>query len=339
MFAKRGWTEFVRDPQTQALVDAARQAARSRLYSEASRDIQRLGLAGLGIGAAARGATGLAGLLRKNLNTRAQPAVVTLPYPVEEEEGNDKAVRKKAADSPAAGVFRKLAASTFDITGKTAIPWYRPAMMLAGMGGLYGGWKGVDVVLDAQRKATREKELEEARQEFHDALFAQYDKPLRTGSRAKQSDDARTSLCARLGGVFDAMEKVAQAVKSGSRLGDLTGEAAGWYGTYAALSGLATGALVYEQARKRQRRRILDAAIKRRERHRYYTAPPEIVAMPEPVRKINKPSLNDEKRQLIEGPSTELVETKLAGDSPSLREGQDVNTTRTTAHSTEPCAP
>lgn len=317
-----------RSPDTTAFVEAATNAANANMRNEAARDVGRLGLAMLGIGGAARGATGLAGLLRNNLRRTAAPAVMTLPYPVADEEEQPRRKPKAASDAPAAlspgrRVFRKAA---FEVTGKTALPWYRPAMLLAGMGGLYGGWKGVDAVLDAQRRTSREQELEEAKQEFHDALFQQYDRPLKSAPLpAKKASDAADGgpapgdLCDRLGGVFDRLEKAAQLLKEGSRIGDIGGEAAGWYGTYAALSGLATGALVYEQARKRQRRAILDKALKRRERHRYYTAPPEIVAMPEPVLSIKKPSLKDEAQQLSQAPESELVETKLAGDAAPFR--------------------
>lgn len=324
--------DFIRSPQTQAFVDAANQAANANIRGEAGRDVGRLGLAMLGLGAAGRGAVGLAGLLKRNLSTRSGPAVITLPYPVEDDD--EPAARKlkaAAADNPGGRVYEKVA---FDVTRKTAIPWYRPAMMLAGLGGLYGGWKGVDAALDAQRAASRKREVEEARQEFHDALLAQYDKPIKSSPLQlpkKAAQDTAESVAGRLGRVFDRLEKVAQAVKddvlagrpsrlaggtvkAAGRLSDIGGEATGLYGTYAALSGLATGALVYEQARKRQRRAILDKALKRRERHRYYTAPPEIVALPEPVRAMPKPNLKAEMKSLAAPPETELVENKLGAD-------------------------
>ena len=300
-----------RSPDTAAFVESANRAANINMRNEAARDIGNLGLSMLGIGVAARGATGLAGLLRKNLRRTATPTVMTLPYPVETDDDEDKKPRKIKTASPGQQTFRKV---SFEVTAKTALPWYRPAMLLAGMGGLYGGWKGVDAMLDSHRRTTREQELEEAKQEFHDALFQQYDKPLKSaplpGKKSAQ-DAGMPSLCTRLGNIFDGLEKTAQLIKEGSRIGDIGGEAAGWYGTYAALSGLATGALVYEQAKKRQRRAILDKAIKRRERHRYYTAPPEIVAMPEPVSSIKKPSPKDEAQQASLAPESELITTQL----------------------------
>lgn len=415
-----GTTPNLRTTPTQAFVAAANQAANANMRSQAYGDIGQLGLAMLGIGAAARGATGLAGLLRKNLASKAGPQVVTLPYPVADEDDdrqkkrasafvrvplagaavgaglgglhslttgdrldqslgrgaiaggvgglsaigggvvgtvgtglglaalaglsrgrlrqtlmrmsptqirntlltgsaagagsgaafgyvgahrymNDKpAARPAAPATPADRAYKKA----FDVTSKTAIPWYRPAMLLAGMGGLYGGWKGVDAALDAQRRSARDKEVEEAKREFHDALMAQYDKPLKTS--LGKAGAAPADLLAGLGRVFGQLEKVAQHVKRGGRLNDLGGEAAGIYGSYALLSGLATGALVYEQARKRQRREILNKALQRRDRHRYYTAPPEIVAVPEPVKAIKKPA-----PQLAAEPPAEMVETQF----------------------------
>jgi hypothetical protein len=41
-------------------------------------------------------------------------------------------------------------------------------------------------------------------------------------------------------------------------------------------------ALVYDKARKRQRRAIIEKAIQRRDRRNFNVAPPEITAVPEP---------------------------------------------------------
>jgi hypothetical protein len=157
-------------------------------------------------------------------------------------------------------------------TDKTSMPWYRPAMTLTGLAGLYGGWKTVDSVMDSQRRKAREKELDEAKQEFHNVLVG--DPGMKT---------ACESLVTRLGSLFDKMAQLVEHVKTAGPLSDMAGSATGMYGTYAALSGLATGAIVYEQARKRQRRAILDKAMKKRQLQQYKMSPPEIIAVPEPV--------------------------------------------------------
>jgi hypothetical protein len=162
-------------------------------------------------------------------------------------------------------------------TTKAGIPWYGPAMMAAGIGGLGLGWKGVDHVLNKKRQRDREKELDLARQEFHDALLSQYDKPLAGAPpMPKQAADAgMAKVGAALDALYDQFEKAASA-------SDIAGQALGGYGIYAGLTGLMTGALVYDKARKRQRRAIIEKAIQRRDRRNFNVAPPEITAVPEP---------------------------------------------------------
>jgi hypothetical protein len=163
-------------------------------------------------------------------------------------------------------------------TTKAGIPWYGPAMMTAGLAGLAGGWKGVDHVLNKRRERERDKELGTARQEFHDALMAQYTRPLDGAGPTKAAAAASpmTKVGADLDALFDQFEKAAVA------LNDVAGQLTGGYGMYAGLAGLMTGALVYDKARKRQRRAIIEKAMQRRERRRFNVAPPEITAVPEP---------------------------------------------------------
>ena len=156
---------------------------------------------------------------------------------------------------------------------KGGIPWYGPAMMTAGLVGLGAGWKGVDSVLNKRRERERAKELDLARTEFHDALMGQYDKPLAGAGPTKK---AAADLGPALDALYDQFEKAAFA------LNDAAGQGVGMYGMYAGLTGLMTGALVYDKARKRQRRAILDKAMQRRERRKFNVSPPEITAVPDP---------------------------------------------------------
>lgn len=167
---------------------------------------------------------------------------------------------------------------------KSGIPWYGPAMMGAGLGGLAVGWKGIDSVLNKRRQRERDKELESARQEFHDALMSQYDKPLTgAGPMKKAGDSPMEKVGADLDRLYDQFEKAA------GTLSDHAGQLAGGYGMYAGLAGLMTGALVYDKAKKRQRRAILDKAMQRRERRKFNVSPPEITAVPEPFHPPKSP--------------------------------------------------
>lgn len=180
---------------------------------------------------------------------------------------------------------------------KGGIPWYWPATMLGGLGALYGGWKGVDAVLDARRKKERTRELTDAQSAFHDALIGQFDAPVKLKTAA-------ASLAADLDAAHAGLFKVAT-------LGDLAGQATGMYGTYAGLTALAAGIMAYQKARKRQRRSVLEAALNERERRNYLTAPPELAAVPEPVKQLPKPSFKEQMALVADPTGGEL---KTAGN-------------------------
>lgn len=234
---------------------AVQEVAEQQMRQEALRDVGGVGLAGLGAGAGAAGLVGLARMFRKRKKPT-EERVLPLPYPVEEEDHTKKA----------------------GITSKAALPWYGPAVVFGGLAGLGLGWKGVDGVLKRRARKEREDELSAAREEFNAALLSQYDKPLRSPALKLSADG---ELAAALDDLFDktqlAVEKVA------ATLADAGGMALGGYGTYAGLTSLLAGSIVYDQLKKRSRQAILDKAIKKRERRKYMESPPEIYAEPQPM--------------------------------------------------------
>ena len=237
---------------------ALQDMARTRLDAEAAKNVGGIALAGLGAGAGLRGLLGLTNLTRKNITdhsikARGGPDILPLPIPVEDEE-------------KAAGV-----------TQMASIPWYGPAAVLGGLGSAALGWKGVDRVLKRRAKAERDAEMEAARNEFSDALMGQYAKPVAMKSAA--AGPTWADVGAELDGLFGEVEKVAG-------MDDTLGMLAGGYGTYAGLSGLLTGAFVYDKMRKRSRRAVLEKAMQRRDRRRFNQAPTEIQAVPVPVSSI-----------------------------------------------------
>jgi hypothetical protein len=194
---------------------------------------------------------------------------------------------------------------------KTGIPWYGPAMMTAGMGGLAGGWAGVDSILEARRKSDREAEMENARHEFHDALISQYDAPISTHPDLvkKHSKTAAASPTAEAAAVldraYDAFTAAYERQKQALDLNDLGGKAMGGYGVYAGLTGLLAGMLTYDQANKRSRRAVIEKAMQRRQRRQFMQSPTEIYAVPEPVQSIPKIPHQEEVRLLHEPPAAD----------------------------------
>ena len=249
---------------------AVQQTAASNLKADALGDVRNMALASLGVGATGAGLVGLYNLVKRNTRPRKHPSpTLALPYPVAEKAAGwlDRLVPKTA------GFLAGDQAAT-----KAGIPWYGPAMLTAGLAGLAGGWKGVDTLINKRRERDRAGELDAARQEFHDALMAQYDKPLAGAPPHKTA--AAPSPMVKVGAALDALYD--QFEKAALTLNDAAGQLAGGYGMYAGLTGLMTGALVYDKARKRQRRAILEKAVQRRERRKFNVAPPEIHAVPEP---------------------------------------------------------
>lgn len=246
------------DPFTTA-VD---QAASTQMHADALRDMRNLAVLGAGAGIAGRGVVGLLNLLKGQRPTTkrlAGPTELPLPLPYRAEEDEQQKV---------AG-----------FTDKTSLPYYGPGMMLAGLAGAGLGWKGADMLLDSRRKAEREKELEEARSQFHDAMLSQYDAPLSVGSSSARLEKAAADkeLGRELDQLFSMFEKTATWA-------DMGGKALGAYGTYASLAALLGGTWAYDKAKRRSRRSVLESALKKRQREQFAQSPTEIYAVPEPAR-------------------------------------------------------
>jgi hypothetical protein len=150
----------------------------------------------------------------------------------------------------------------------------------------------MDAIIDKERKRSMDDELESARSEFHDALLGQYDKPVSLHPeliKKKASDDTMVKVGEALDGLYDQFiaamrnEEERPTTKQALDLSNLAGQAAGGYGMYAGLTGLLTGALVYDKMSKRSRRSVLESALKKRQRRRFMQQPTEIYAQPEPV--------------------------------------------------------
>ena len=284
-------------------VSALHQMANNQIQADGLRDVRNLALATAGVGLGLRGLTGLVNLMRKPAKkTRSGPAELPLPYPVEADAAPDTVF--KTAGSFLAGDM----AST-----KGGMPWYGPSMLFAGLGGLAAGWKGMDYLLDKRREAERQRELENARQDFHDALLSQYDKPLDSPSG---SVNVKPKL--KKAGEESTMEKVGQELdrrfdqfsglveKQGIDWGNLAGGATGMYGMYAGLTGLLAGAVAYDKFKKRSRGAIIDKALQRRERRRFMQAPTEVYAVPEPVKVLPRVA-PDEEAELLKASMAKIA--------------------------------
>jgi hypothetical protein len=230
---------------------------------KAMRDVGYIGLAALGAGAAVRGAKGLAGLLKRRLNppspTYPSAVVTEVPIPVAAARG---------AGAVGGEDDEKLAS----ITNPTAFPWYGPAVVAATGLGAYGGWKGVDSVLESQRRGEKDNEMSEAKKDFETALLSSYRRPHVVKS---------ASAGAELG---DALDQLFDRVAEKRGLDNFMGGLASKYlGYYALPTAAIAGKLVYDRANKSSRESILNRAMRQRVQRESMSHPSPLYAIPKPV--------------------------------------------------------
>lgn len=268
--------------------DAVQNVANTQLRADAFSDIKNLALLSLGVGAAGRGVMGLANLLKpKKPKPTSGPVLLPLPYP---------------AEAKTAGAFGDFFAGS-DASTKLGIPWYAPAMMTASMAGFGAGWKGIDSVLDKQRRQEMDERLNKARQQFHDALLGQYEQPLTPpGQKAAQASNEMREVGQALDRLWEKLAAVLGNEKLAIDLSNVAGVGAGLYGAGAGLAALLSGSFVYDRMAKRSRRAILEKALKRKQRADFQKSPTQIYAIPEPV-VAPPPPLNPEE---LQGPVGEV---------------------------------
>jgi hypothetical protein len=216
---------------------------------------------GLAVGGAVRGGQGLLNTIRRNFKKRdpvqaplsfqvgtpAEPA----PTPVDESVTDfDYADRGKAA-----GLGDYFAGATQ--TSPEEFPFYWSGLGLAGAAGLYGGYKGVDALLHHQHQAQLSEEEEAAKNEYAQAMQHLTQKP------AMSRDEKLEILYKR------ATAKEAVNLWPG-HLAQAGGAVAltPW-----PLIALGSGTVAYNIAKSRRKSKLLDKAIKQRQREQLTDSP------------------------------------------------------------------
>lgn len=205
-----------------------------------------------GGGAALRGLSGLNESVSPR-KKRQTGRVVEMPVPYTEKESGE------SANSWYSGA-----------TSPVGLPYTIPATLLGLPLAFYGGWKGVDALLDKQRRAQTESELDEAKRDYESALIGSY----------KTASDNSNSFSADLSNAFKALHREAEKAAFFENVpGALTGLGAAY-----ALTTLPLGYYVVDkQMKKYNRKAILEKALKERARRAAVAQPPEIYAIPSPV--------------------------------------------------------
>lgn len=207
--------------------------------NKAIKDVSKNLLLAFGLGASLRGAQGLTGLFKKE-----KPAVpyrtVELPVSYPDKEEDEKVAYSEYSNS-----------------------LYMPAMLLGTPLAAYGGWKGVDKLLDSQRKERSKAELAEAKRDYEAAVMEAY---------KKAEDDFSTD---------DMLDRVFSTVKSAD-LSDSYDKLKGIAATYALASGPLGFMLVNSAMQKGSKRKLLEKAMKERARRQATRQPAELYAVPTP---------------------------------------------------------
>lgn len=262
----------IKESQEKPVSTAATEVLNQQARSQALQSVKDTVLAGLGLGLATRGVSGVTSLMHRNMREKPKPlraTVIPLPYIQRKEDEEEK-----------------HASVTDILTGKTqtrpgSIPWKLPAAVIgAGLAGL-GGWHAVDALLDERRKQEQDDELRGMEQKFNQMLVNRQLEA--SGRNKKASDDLFEKIGEALDQLCDKAEKQGFSISDWIPDGNTVGSGLGMYGTYAGLTGLAAGAAAYNLGKKTQRRAVLEKALKRRARKLQQMQPPETYALPVPV--------------------------------------------------------
>jgi hypothetical protein len=200
-----------------------------------------VGIAGLGVGAGARGITGISNLFGAHAepSRRPLPPPSLLPVPIpgrRPEEDEEDPLRKAAA------AISKVAEV------RPGLNWWQiPASAALGAGGVAGGWELMDAILNSRRRVEMDQELADVQTEYEDALRNQYEQALM-----------------KRGELDEIFEKHAGS----DWLGDLWEMIKGGYATGLGLSAGAGALGGYRWAKSRNRNLKLDEALRRRKQLR-----------------------------------------------------------------------
>jgi uncharacterized coiled-coil protein SlyX len=235
------------------------------------------GMAGLGVGAGARGLQGLLNQWHRILSptkTVRKPAIVDMPVAGEERE--DKYAEQKQAGEVLDAVMNTVTSPVKTVgtwlkgdlaTTPQDVPFNWIPQLAAGAGGIAGGWKGMDMLLDRARERELAAQQEKAREEYEQALQGQ--------SKIGQA------LHAELNVLYDRLDEVQRTRIEKTAFGPVL--ASNLYGLYALMSGIPAAVWAYEATKARQSGSLLESARKKYRRSRESVRPTPIQVRLSPV--------------------------------------------------------
>lgn len=236
---------FGSDPVMEQKNQQIQQQDNARLQADAVKTILKTVLMAGGVGAAVRGYAGLNSVLagRKRKRT-GRTTEMPVAYP-EKSASNDQA------------------------TSMIGLDYFIPSMLLGTPLAAYGGWKGVDALLNRQREKATDDELQRAKSRYAQALLGAY----------KQATDAALDVA------FHEHEKQSSWFSEAlnSAFPNASGMAKGLALSYVLGMTPLGYSLVDNVMKKNSKRALLQKAVEERARRQAMTQPPDIYAVPTPV--------------------------------------------------------
>ena len=242
--------------------DQLRQRASSRSNKNRNSQITTALLMALTGGAALRGGLGLMRMFDESKPVPSKTIDMDVPIPGEEEKKSNDSLYDKAFD--AIGMGPK---SNPNATSNIGVGSYLPSLLLGTPLAFAGGWKGMDMLFDSQRKARNQRKVDKAKEEYEQEVLNAY---------KQGSDNALPTE--KLDAAFDSLEK---AALWGAE--NIPGALKGLALTYAALSTPAAYMYVNDKMKKNSRRAILEKAMRERARRSAKQQPLELYAKPTTV--------------------------------------------------------
>lgn len=247
------------NPASPSIGGAVHRQQNQEMQADAQRQIIQAAMLGLGGGAALRGVSGLSNLFSDSDHQSHPRRTVEMPVAYPQRRLPDEEEEKTAANEHA--------------TSPYGLDYYIPGMMLGTGLAAYGGWKGVDAVLNKQRRKQTEDELDKARSDYEQSLIGAY----------KRASDEPT-IAENLDKAFAACEKQANVISDtiNSVAPNVPGLTKGLLTAY----GLATLPLGYSivnnSMKKNSKRALLQKAMQMRARRQAVSQPPALYAVPVP---------------------------------------------------------
>lgn len=228
-----------------ALASQLQAAQNVEAKSQAAKTIARMLLMAGGAGMAARGYAGLT------------------EYPVAKKRRTGRVVEMPVA-------YPEKRSDDAKATSPYGISYFIPSMLVGAPLSFYGGWKGVDSLLNKQRKRQADKELEDAKAEYEASLLGAYKQS------AIQMLDAVFEKCG-----FDTVSKASDYLAE--TFPNVPGAAKGLGLSYALLTAPLAYGLVDSAMKRNSKKELMLRAINERARRQAKMQPPELYAIPTPV--------------------------------------------------------